>query len=350
VLAFRGDRFWLYRFVTVATNPPTHPPTTPCDHRPSWAQCRVPPLGSASASLGSASASWLCLCRLALLGSGADTPPSGRARFLLSRSKSSVCRASYDWLGVHASTTNTNNHASSIPQAPMRMAAGRGCCCQHRHPGRRSLCPSATADIVPASDPLSLPVPTPALVARGYSELVTPEIMAPLADVEAAGWERTSCPHLTGTFAQTWAQVAAGVAAGGNVELPADSRVVISACDLTALGGGAGGAEQPYGTITVPAGSELVFDDFDIELHAKEIRVEGALRIGSDTCRLCVGLASCPIAGRCAVSAAALACVRCGRVSCRSSDVADSHAVAPLTSRRCACAVNRPCCMVCAIQ
>ncbi len=148
-----------------------------------------------------------------------------------------------------------------------------------------TVCTSATADSVPASDAVTMPVPAPPLIERGSSELVTTNLMATLKEVEAAGWDRTDCPHLTGTFTANWANAAAGVGAGANVTLPSNSRVLISQCHLDALAVG-GSAAAPYGVITIPAGSELVFEDFDIELHAREIRVNGALYIGSDTCRL----------------------------------------------------------------
>lgn len=60
--------------------------------------------------------------------------------------------------------------------------------------------------------------------------------------------------------------------------LPENTAVLIQSCSLSS-------PATPYGVITIPATSSLVFDDADIEMHITQIFVYGALRIGSETCR-----------------------------------------------------------------
>lgn len=64
--------------------------------------------------------------------------------------------------------------------------------------------------------------------------------------------------------------------AGADVTLPENTVVIIQSCSLLAA---------PYGVITIPKSSVLVFDDADIEIHITQIFVYGALKIGSETCR-----------------------------------------------------------------
>jgi hypothetical protein len=94
---------------------------------------------------------------------------------------------------------------------------------------------------------------------------------------------RTGCPHLQSNLKpwgdeQTWASVGGKPLPGAaNVTLPANTKVIIRSCELSTAA---------YGEINVPASSELIFDDANIHLRVNTLRVQGALRIGSPTCRM----------------------------------------------------------------
>ena len=94
---------------------------------------------------------------------------------------------------------------------------------------------------------------------------------------------RTGCPHTTGALldwhnAATWNGAGVPSTAGADVTLPSSSRVLLSRS----------AANVTFGTLHVPAGSELVIGEHadGIALHATGVSVEGALRAGSETCRL----------------------------------------------------------------
>ena len=105
----------------------------------------------------------------------------------------------------------------------------------------------------------------------------------PVMPAPAEGvWQRSSCPHLTGTLA-LWQDVATWPsgsvpAAGEDVTLPDNTRVLINSCSVP--------AGAVFGTITIPSTSSLVFDDADISLDVHNIVVMGRLEAGSPTCRL----------------------------------------------------------------
>lgn len=77
---------------------------------------------------------------------------------------------------------------------------------------------------------------------------------------------------------------------GSAITIPADTSIIIRARQLTSS------SESPYGRITIPSGSRLIFDDSGveedgsttnlIEMHTLGITVEGALEAGSPTCRI----------------------------------------------------------------
>jgi hypothetical protein len=72
---------------------------------------------------------------------------------------------------------------------------------------------------------------------------------------------------------------------GSAIELPAATAVLVRAGMLVST------ASSPYGKITVPAGSRLIFDDAGaggatITLDTLGIQVDGAVEAGSPTCRL----------------------------------------------------------------
>lgn len=83
------------------------------------------------------------------------------------------------------------------------------------------------------------------------------------------------CPHLTGTLV-AWHTL--GFAAGTDVTLPANTRVLVHSCSF--------GPSDVYGVVTVPTTSELIFGDATINFKAKSIKVFGKLLAGSATCRL----------------------------------------------------------------
>ncbi|GBG34943.1 G8 domain-containing protein DDB_G0286311, partial [Hondaea fermentalgiana] len=89
----------------------------------------------------------------------------------------------------------------------------------------------------------------------------------PYEDEDLLAWEDAS----------TWTS---GVvpANGEDVELPANTRVLLSGCSVT--------EGIIFGIITIPASSELVFADHDIVLNAQGIRVQGKLTLGAESCRL----------------------------------------------------------------
>lgn len=92
---------------------------------------------------------------------------------------------------------------------------------------------------------------------------------------------RTGCPFLAADLrrwedAATW-PAGSVPAAGAQVTLPDNTKVLVTACSFSVL---------PYASITVPATSELVFADAAISLNVGFIQVSGALRIGSPTCKL----------------------------------------------------------------
>jgi len=72
---------------------------------------------------------------------------------------------------------------------------------------------------------------------------------------------------------------------GTDVSLPANTSIIIRANMLL------GTSDSPYGKITIPSGSRLIFDDTGLEgeaikLHTLGIVVHGALEAGSPTCRV----------------------------------------------------------------
>lgn len=138
---------------------------------------------------------------------------------------------------------------------------------------------SATPSAISYSWPTSSPAPpvTPASANRVANNLLQ---SAPQSFAEAT--QRTDCAFLQAGLvnwhdAAIWPG-AALPAAGSNVTLPQGQAVLVSGCSLAAA---------PYGHITVPSGSSLVFADTDIELQARSLTIESGanLTIGTPTCR-----------------------------------------------------------------
>jgi hypothetical protein len=117
------------------------------------------------------------------------------------------------------------------------------------------------------------------LVQNHWSERVT-LLRAPLG-LDAA---QTSCPHLAGDVADwhnpsIWPSQTVPQTSGQDVTLPANTKVLISDC--SGLNG------VTFGIVTVPVGSELILaESAQLALHVRGLRVLGALRAGSPTCRL----------------------------------------------------------------
>jgi hypothetical protein len=125
---------------------------------------------------------------------------------------------------------------------------------------------------------VSVPYPNPSLLTSA-SELVVLPRPNPALDPNP----RTDCPHLQSGLlnwhdAATWGSAGVPSPNDAVITLPADSKVLISSCSLV--------QGAIYNKIVVPSGSELVFNDADIQINVKAILVQGKLSIGSPTCRL----------------------------------------------------------------
>jgi len=93
----------------------------------------------------------------------------------------------------------------------------------------------------------------------------------------------TACPHLEEGLLN-WDAINPP-SDGSDIILPVDKSIIIRSGMLTST------ADFPYGKITVPSGSRLIFDDVGVdgeilEMHTLGITVDGALEAGSLTCRM----------------------------------------------------------------
>lgn len=114
-----------------------------------------------------------------------------------------------------------------------------------------------------------------------WSEAVT----LPRPDFKSAipTFDSSACPHLQSGLLDwhnpaTWPGNVVPAQGGTDVTLPANAKVLLSSCSVS--------ANAIFGTITVPATSELIFGDAAISIRAKGFKVFGALRAGAPTCRL----------------------------------------------------------------
>ena len=120
-----------------------------------------------------------------------------------------------------------------------------------------------------------------AAVAATFAAIFEPELVQLYEpSVPTLTAARTGCPHTTGALldwhnAATWNGAGVPSTAGADVTLPSSSRVLLSRS----------AANVTFGTLHVPAGSELVIGEHadGIALHATGVSVEGALRAGSET-------------------------------------------------------------------
>ena len=117
---------------------------------------------------------------------------------------------------------------------------------------------------------------TPLLVSSPYVDVpFAPNIPTPT---------QSNCPHLRSGLSNwhdpsIWPGSVVPQANGSPITIPSGLSVLISSCSLDPNG--------VYGTIYVPAGTELIFSDAPIQMRVQNIHVNGGhLWIGSETCRL----------------------------------------------------------------
>jgi hypothetical protein len=89
--------------------------------------------------------------------------------------------------------------------------------------------------------------------------------------------DRQNCPHLQEGLRpfDPNSKDLLGDAISGRLSIPPNSKVLVTSTSFTSA----------YNEIYVPLGSELIFDDGPILLNVMRLRVDGALRIGSPSCR-----------------------------------------------------------------
>ncbi|KAL7550843.1 hypothetical protein ACHAWF_014042 [Thalassiosira exigua] len=95
-----------------------------------------------------------------------------------------------------------------------------------------------------------------------------------------AAADPVGCPHLESGLID-WSSLGF-FPDGTDVALPTGSAVIVRSGMPTST------SDSPYGRITVPSGSRLIFDDAasGIEMHCLGITVHGSLEAGSPTCRI----------------------------------------------------------------
>jgi hypothetical protein len=102
-----------------------------------------------------------------------------------------------------------------------------------------------------------------------------PEKISPIANPP-----QLNCPHLQSGL-RNWHDPSlwgGTVPTGGAVSIPLNTRVLIASCSID--------TSTIFGIITIPSTSELIFADAVINIQTTGIVVQGALRMGSTTCRL----------------------------------------------------------------
>jgi hypothetical protein len=135
----------------------------------------------------------------------------------------------------------------------------------------------------PAPKPLQAIPPGPYITSTTNSKVITLPNPTPPTNI-LTGASRVNCPHLLNTPSvlklwhdpATWGGVAIP-AAGSNVTLPANTRVLLAQSIVEQLG-----------IITIPVSSELVLGEAaaGITLRAQGFSVQGKLTAGSETCRI----------------------------------------------------------------
>lgn len=103
--------------------------------------------------------------------------------------------------------------------------------------------------------------------------------LAPEMDVNAP---KTNCPHQAARSSMvTWDDAVKRWAKNDRLEIPSGQKVLV-----TPTTDSKGAMQIKIKAINVRRGAELIFDDRPIDLQVSDIMVEGALRMGSETCRI----------------------------------------------------------------
>jgi hypothetical protein len=133
----------------------------------------------------------------------------------------------------------------------------------------------------PPSPSAPLYVPPPVSISSDFfaSEVVRLPKPSSVLDANPRG---SNCPHEESGIrnwhdATIWPGGVLPSPSASWITVPAGMKVMISSNSLQTA---------TYNFIAVPVGSELIFNEQDITLNVKGIKVEGKLRIGSDLCRL----------------------------------------------------------------
>ncbi|KAI9334736.1 G8 domain-containing protein [Obelidium mucronatum] len=139
-----------------------------------------------------------------------------------------------------------------------------------------------TVNTVPA-DPKTYTAFINTAIQNHWSESVT--LPRPnTSNVFAENSLQIDCPHRAADTknwesADTWPNKIVPSADGQNITIPINTTVLISATSLDPF--------HVYGTITIPSGSGIVFNDESITLNTRGILIDGgSLKAGSETCRL----------------------------------------------------------------
>lgn len=139
----------------------------------------------------------------------------------------------------------------------------------------------------PSESRLDLAGTIQTLYRDSMAENIGPVDMA--TDVELVDEESKikNCPHLQegllrwcelGTWSGNEVTNVDAIPSGGTVYLPVGKKILLDACEQT--------TSSVFTKIVIPDTSELIFPNADIKITVSSILVRGALRIGSNECRL----------------------------------------------------------------
>ncbi|KAI9015919.1 G8 domain-containing protein [Hyaloraphidium curvatum] len=176
--------------------------------------------------------------------------------------------------------------AAALALAAIACAAGgaAGQCVRDAFPTAAGGQPFPTAALPDGELPAGAGTPSRPITQGHWSEAVT--LARPAPKLAIPDFSPAACPHLQPGLVDwhspaTWGGT---VPSQGNVVLPANSKVLISSCSLPTTA--VNGSNTVFGTITIPATSELIIGDASIAIRARGFRVLGALRAGAPGCRL----------------------------------------------------------------
>ncbi|KAJ8612429.1 hypothetical protein CTAYLR_006581 [Chrysophaeum taylorii] len=141
---------------------------------------------------------------------------------------------------------------------------------------------AAGAQCVVESSPPGVPVEDSSIQNPSVERIITRDTNSELVDLGHPGhaWaaaSQSNCPH-DWPGLEMWEDQGFGVGTGQDVQLAENKRIII-ACNSI-------GDDEQFGVIRIPSTSELIIADEPISLNVRGIRVYGALRAGSETCRL----------------------------------------------------------------